>query len=923
MLREIIAVVLSVCVATSVAHGQARDKNIGNVFKKFGQQLKQDLQRGTEGLRRPSSKPPELASQTHAAGTCLVYSNVGAEIDRERCNRVEECDVTGICVARHIWPSGSETIVQSQNGQLRFINGSSVAAMNMYGQSCLRNKATANIFCFVKEEPTQQAAGDPPPAGTKIDPPRDVARDLLKDLFGPGQTKQAPSPSSPSLPSPSLAFGTADLPAIGWHYYAGEQKCDQYVRKVHLQLQVFDTQRAAGRLSHQEVRLDGSFGKRSPVDHVVRQIKAASVGDKIFFASDRREMSGLFEGTGQSVFNGQWLARGLERGGCDPLVLKRTENPKQIFEQLSTALTNQRASVKDAEQVASLITSAPDWMLSTDGEGRPLAGSWTSKRQFATSYSNFWRGFHQRQNQTFKNINLNTRNSYDLHADDISEAIALSEAYSGWDREHVNFAVPLEQRLADAQALLEAEAKPAMIPSLQRACERMLTGGQNGRNLNLEYVTGLPFEYWTGKHRDQFVASARNCAELYGQFQSRYRIIAREVSNMDVTRLARWQDGQWLMQKARDANALQAGLDALRQTNGFEISSAELRERQIKKAQYQRLYLPRVQEIKKRSLDLAGEEMRAYFDRQSVKTLHPKNAARACETAILKGVVRPETYSDPRTAIEKILLKECLAIAKTWGADQAIENARAHASKLKALPANFEVLRDNNWFAFDYAGFEVFNYEQQQLVIQRFEFEISAHRRAAIVDARGQIRNAVRDAVPETPSAKVLGELCRIDNSAPSDIRDYCTEQHAVLVKKTREFRCSRAIEESRVRDDQMQLRVRYAGGRVISLGNLICEGGINQPDFMVLFKQGGFIFTPNLQVKTRQGGTIADLDLRVSTPRDGRSFSKLLLDIATGENEREVQETYVLERINSIDSSHRARDFENTIGCVLRFSDC
>ena len=111
---------------------------------------------------------------------------------------------------------------------------------------------------------------------------------------------------------------------------------------------------------------------------------------------------------------------------------------------------------------------------------------------------------------------------------------------------------------------------------------------------------------------------------------------------------------------------------------------------------------------------------------------------------------------------------------------------------------------------------------------------------------------------------------------------------------------------------------------RAMALRDVLCEGGRNHPEYRYEVDNGSIplITTPGLRIfegKRR----LLDIELRIASSRDNRSFTRLLIDIASGENEREVPERLVAEKIRFIAKDLPRYKTEAMIGCTLGLIKC
>lgn len=181
-------------------------------------------------------------------------------------------------------------------------------------------------------------------------------------------------------------------------------------------------------------------------------------------------------------------------------------------------------------------------------------------------------------------------------------------------------------------------------------------------------------------------------------------------------------------------------------------------------------------------------------------------------------------------------------------------------------------------------------------------------------------------AEPLTDTANKARERCEAITRAPREVFKACEKQIAALDDKERDLRCRRAIAGSGASQEMLIKGFKASGWnkRAYPLRDVICAGAGNRPAYRFTVGNGAIpLFTvPSLQI--HEGETLVlDLTFKITTPRDDRSFGKMLVDIATGENEKEVPETLVGDYIRGKAADISWNNPDNIVGCVLGFIKC
>ena len=314
-----------------------------------------------------------------------------------------------------------------------------------------------------------------------------------------------------------------------------------------------------------------------------------------------------------------------------------------------------------------------------------------------------------------------------------------------------------------------------------------------------------------------------------------------------------------------------------------------------------------------------------FFKDKTLTTLAPVDAAQACRTFFLTRIMAV-AHEAPADAVQA-MHGRCAKQADSYGQRLVKLEAKRLAEPVLKAPATLEGLQQHNWFNTKPVDMKLFTPLQQERVGIEFDNAVQAHRRNAIKNAIETINTAFKSAVPLTESADAAWALCDLQGDPYTALVQTCTQRREEFGQRIQAARCSRAIAQSGATRGMLDMPLEASGPRyrLWSLRRVICTGVNNHPDFRITVGNGliPLLTAPSLQVFDGKANKLLDVELRVSTLRDGRSFSQLLLDIATGENEREAPEKLVVENIRHAGRGVTWRDDRAVIGCVLGFIKC
>lgn len=318
-------------------------------------------------------------------------------------------------------------------------------------------------------------------------------------------------------------------------------------------------------------------------------------------------------------------------------------------------------------------------------------------------------------------------------------------------------------------------------------------------------------------------------------------------------------------------------------------------------------------------------EVERFFKDKSLATLAPIDAKGACRDHFLPQVAA--VASPVPTDMLDLLGNYCGASALNYGRRQAANEGERLANIILDQPASLAGLIRNDWFLFDEKKLNAIPAHLDGFARQKYYSLYGDHRKAAIANAITEIRNAFKSAVPMTASSEDAWKLCDLPSKAPVEISDLCKAEREKLKRRIVKARCDQAIEQSGASESFLNRMIASSGSRYEkwTVRRMICAGVGNHPNYRIAIEQAWFptLTWSTLRIFDEKKSVILEVALRVSTPRDGRSFRKLLLDIATGENERPVEETLVVQTIRHVASGIRFHKQDAVIGCVLSFIRC
>ncbi len=318
------------------------------------------------------------------------------------------------------------------------------------------------------------------------------------------------------------------------------------------------------------------------------------------------------------------------------------------------------------------------------------------------------------------------------------------------------------------------------------------------------------------------------------------------------------------------------------------------------------------------------EEVDEFFHDLTLDQLAPINAFDRCQEHLLGYVMK---IANPVPLRARARARQVCAIgAKRYGQRLVKEHSDQHIAETRAKPASLKGLQENDWFRLD-GPFPAFTRQQQRQVLQRYESGIRIHRSAAIVNAKAEIAKTFRSATPLAESGNVALDLCNLKHNPPVDLVQSCKQHRDQFNRRVQAERCNRAVKASGASKDILDMPLLALGERYNAwpVRKVICAGVGNKPNYRITVGSGflPLVSSPSLQIYEGEDVKLLDVELRVASERDGRSFSKLLLDIATGENERDVPEFLIVERIAYARKDLKWNDDRAVIGCVLNFVRC
>jgi hypothetical protein len=301
---------------------------------------------------------------------------------------------------------------------------------------------------------------------------------------------------------------------------------------------------------------------------------------------------------------------------------------------------------------------------------------------------------------------------------------------------------------------------------------------------------------------------------------------------------------------------------------------------------------------------ITTDNVNQFFDAMTLDKLAPVNALNRCQDELLarvSEVISPVPYQ-AKARVQQV----CVSGAARYGERILSEVSNERIADTKAKPATLQSLQDNHWFRLQ-GALSSFTAQQRSALLKRYNYGIQGHLSFALTNAIAEITRTFRSAIPFEESADVALRLCDLKDNPPGELVKTCQWHSDQFNKRVQVARCNRAIAASGASPDILDMPMQASGTRYNAwpVRKVICAGVENKPNYRITVDSGSipFLTSPSLQIYQGKTKKLLDVELRVGSERDGRSFGKLLLDIATGENEREVPEA--------------------AIGCVLNFIKC
>lgn len=352
---------------------------------------------------------------------------------------------------------------------------------------------------------------------------------------------------------------------------------------------------------------------------------------------------------------------------------------------------------------------------------------------------------------------------------------------------------------------------------------------------------------------------------------------------------------------------------------------AEMRARDVERVEAERKRVEEQSKIEAIAVLTGPADVERFFRGRTIEYLPAIDAAAKCEDDLMeraKSVAIPV----PLPALAGIRSR-CAVGAHEYGKGEVERVADEQIAKVLAWPATPESLREHSWFNLMSQPLEPFLSIQRTSFIERYEAGISNHRAKAIAAMQSEVERLYKMAEPLGPTSDGARESCILPGDAPAELLEFCRKQNEELDTRTRDARCNRAIKESGASDRllDMPMSAFGQGYEQWQLRRIICAGVTNHPDFQFSVGNGyiPWLTTPYLQVRSKNGATVFEVELRVQSAHSDRSFSKILLDIATGANEENVPERLVVDRIVRVAPGPEKVTSENIIGCMLGIVNC
>lgn len=319
-----------------------------------------------------------------------------------------------------------------------------------------------------------------------------------------------------------------------------------------------------------------------------------------------------------------------------------------------------------------------------------------------------------------------------------------------------------------------------------------------------------------------------------------------------------------------------------------------------------------------------AEEIERFFSDKDLASLAPIDAEKACldrvyqNGSILLGLLPGD--------VTRLLKIGCQAGAARYGERMVQETAATVIAATNALPATLTGLKEHNWFKPDTDALAKFSRQQGEQLIALYWPGIEEHFRKAVQAASTEIKAAYQNADPLKPLPETIARLCELRGSVPTVLRETCSAEQKRFKERSSQALCNQAASRSGASAAmlEMSFRVFGPGYDPWPLRRVLCEGAVRKPTYRFEVGNGAipFLTEPSLQIFERDN-LLLDVALQITTKRDDRSFGQLLIDIATGENERDVLRILEVERIRHADPTLGLPANAAIVGCALDLIKC
>jgi len=151
------------------------------------------------GQKPKKQKIPSIT--TNSTGWCQVWRGA-ALTDQEECVATKQCDELEQCKNTYVWPSGNKTVIMSNNGIPKSINGKRVHPVVVAGEICSKNLTSGNSFCFTilrQESPSTRVTKRTPPEPDNTQNSRDTSVDQFQSLLDEYLAASDEKNNSPSM----------------------------------------------------------------------------------------------------------------------------------------------------------------------------------------------------------------------------------------------------------------------------------------------------------------------------------------------------------------------------------------------------------------------------------------------------------------------------------------------------------------------------------------------------------------------------------------------------------------------------------------------------------------------------------------------------------------------------------------------------